>query len=95
MLWRMASKRTLIGLEFVSPEGYRLEFDGIIWRLHNPRQLGQKDLEKARALLERAEECLPPVIEGETEPPTMDAIGNHVAITLGLRINHHRFKKHR
>lgn len=91
----MASNRTLIGLEFVSREGYRLEFDGTTWRLHNARQLGQADLEKARALLEQAEECLPPVIEGETEPPTLKEIGEHVAITLNLRINHHRFKNHR
>lgn len=93
MLPCMANHRTLISLEFVSKEGYRLEFDGDVWRLVNPRQLGQKDLEAARALLERAEECLPPVSEEDPKPPSLNDIGEHVATTLGLRITHHRFKQ--
>lgn len=93
MLPPMASHRTLIGLEFLSPAGFRISFDAEGWRLLNPRQLGQADLERARALVEQAEACLPPVQEDATEPPSMNAIGEHVATTLGLRITHHRFKQ--
>jgi len=94
MLLLMANRRTLIALEFLSREGFRLEFSEDGWRLLNPRQLGQGELERARELLSRAEECLPPVVDGETEPPSMKSVGDHVATTLGLRINHHRFKQH-
>jgi hypothetical protein len=36
---------------------------------------------------------VPPVIEGEDKPPSMDELGTHVATALGLRITHHRFKQ--
>ena len=95
MLRPMASHRILIGIEFQSPAGFRITFDAEGWRLLNPRQLGQADLERARALVEQAEVCLPPVLEDEIEPPSMNTIGEHVATTLGLRITHHRFKQRR
>jgi hypothetical protein len=92
MLKRMANRRTLIALEFLSRDGFRLVLDVDGWRLLNPRQLGQRQLEQARALLDEAERCLPPTAE-DAEPPTMASIGDHVAFTLGLRITHHRFRR--
>ena len=83
--------RAVIQMEFLSRDGVRLELDGKGWRILNPRQLGEKQLAQARALMERAEACLPPQ-EPDAEPPTLAELGDHAAKQLDLRINHRRFR---
>jgi|GEM_PF-4854795 len=93
MLAPMTPRRVLISLEVLSSEGFRIQFDESGWHLLNRRQLGEAQRDKALALVEKLEECLPPVDEKALEPPTMQEIGEYAAKTLGLRVNHHRFKQ--
>ncbi len=89
----MTQRRTLIALGFVTKEGvsFELNFDG--WRLLKPRQIGEKDLQAARELMERLENERPPVRDPEDPPPTMLELGEYAAERFGLRINHHRYKQ--
>jgi hypothetical protein len=89
-------KRTLVALEFLSLEGYKFELKEDGWWILKPRTYGEKALDAARELLEKIEACAPPEIlgrDGKPIPPTMLQIGEHVAKTFNLRINHHRFKQ--
>ena len=93
MMRRMATRRILVSMELISPEGYRMQFDEKGWHLLNRRQLGEAEREKALALCDTAEDCLPPVDEVTLAPPTLHEIGEFAAKTLGLRITHHHFKQ--
>jgi hypothetical protein len=89
----MPSRRVLVSMELISPEGFRIQFDDNGWHLLNRRQLGEAQRELAFAVVERAEEVVYPVDEKILEPPTLQQIGEYAAKIVGLRITHQRFKQ--
>ncbi len=94
----MTARRALVAMEFLSPDGTRLILDDDGWRLVNPRQLGPKQLDKARKLLEKCAEPpaapeLPPGAE-PPDPPTMEESGEAAAARLQLRVTQRRWRQH-
>jgi len=94
MLPRMASRRTPVRIEFITADGICLEMDHDGWRLLRTRALGQKMLERARAILEKVEECRPPEDPDRLVPPDLLEIAEFVAKKHNLRITHRYFRQH-
>lgn len=92
MLPPMSKRREPKRIEFLTSDGYKLEYDADGWRLLQSRNLGPKALDRARAVLAKAEECLPPVDPERLVPPDMLEIGEYVAKQLNLRITHRDFR---
>jgi hypothetical protein len=90
----MSRGRTLTSLEFVTQDGLRLELDEKGWRLLHARQLGEAQLEKARAFVEQVEACIPPANE-DGSPHDLFQIGDHAAKVLRLRNTQRRFRQKR
>ena len=88
----MGRKRELIQLEYQSSTGVRFELDADGWRLVKPRNLGEKELIKARELLDLMAECQPPR-DPEDPEPSLQEIGDHVAGAFALRQTHQYFKQ--
>lgn len=89
----MGPRRQLTGMEFLGPEGVRLGFDADGWRIVTPRNLGPAVLERARALVERCEDCRPEPDPDRLEPLTLEEIGLHAAKSFGLRVTHRHFRQ--
>lgn len=89
----MGQRRTLVRLELLSTEGVRMEVDEDGWRLINPRHLGQKALDAARHLLERAETMALPDDPKREGPPTWIDRAAHAEKILKLRITHRIFRQ--
>ncbi len=87
----MPKRRVITAMEFVSPEGFRFALDPDGWRIVKPRNLGETQIQDARVILARAEDCQPPVDPLASAPPTVQELGEYVAKRLNLRINHHDF----
>ena len=89
----MANRRVPVRIEFLTTAGARMEFDADGWRLVRPRTMGEKDLQKARALLAKAEETVMPVDPARLVPPDLLEIAEYVAKVHTLRITHRHFRQ--
>lgn len=89
----MGHRRTLVRLELLSPEGYRLEVDVDGWHLINPRNLGEKARAAALHMLERAETMVLPEDPKREGPPTWIDRAAHAEKILKLRITHRIWKQ--
>lgn len=90
----MSRGRTLISLEFVAQDGVRMSLDDDGWHLLHPRQMGEAQLQKARELLEKAQETLPPPAE-DGKPPGLFELGDYAANMLKLRCTQRKFRQRR
>lgn len=89
---RMSKRRVVYMVEFLSPEGVRLEYGEDGWRILNIRQLGEAARRNAQQLLERAElHADRAVIEPNDDAP-LETRSAYVARKLGLRVTHKRTK---
>ncbi len=89
----MAQRRDPKRIEFLTTHGAKLEFDRDGWRLLQQRNLGEKDLARARGMLAKAEECVMPEDPDRLVPPDLLEVGEYVAKKLNLRITHRDFKQ--
>ena len=91
----MPAPRDVISLELLSKTGVRVFCDADGWRLLNPRTLGQKELEAARVLLQRASDYAEKTRLDPKEDESLALLrrAEHAAKRLDLRITHKQFRE--
>ena len=91
----MPAPRDVVGHELLSRNGARLVCDADGWRLTHQRSMSQKELEAARALLERAIDYAEKTRLDPKEDLSLEMLrrAEHVAKRLDMRITHKEFRE--
>jgi hypothetical protein len=88
----MVSHRLVHTVEFLNPDGTKIELSQEGWRVLNIRSMGEVQRLAALALLARVEAIMPYPPEEPRPLTALTTDAEYVATRVGLRITHRRWK---